>query len=132
MQEAKELGDVLRDLRIAQTWCVGDGSGALAPRVEVTRGKLEEWARAIEQAIESQRHELGGSVEYRVFHEDNAGRKHTGLVFHDLQSALAYVDDLVCCGRLLLPDGRKVWLESRRVGPWVKDGEAREVRGRQD
>lgn len=124
-----KLHEVINEIRIAQTWC--DGDGTHTGRVAISKGKLREWADRIEMALQD------SAVEYRIVFEDYGGNEHTKEVtFRDwgpnqnwpgnmdnkerLNDALQHLDDYRRFRRVYADNARVLWLEKRYVGPWER------------
>lgn len=124
-----ELHKVMQEINIAQTWC--DGDGTHMARVAVSKGKLREWARRIENALQN------SAVEYRIVLEDHSGHEHTReITFRDwginqnwpanadnkerLKNALQRLEDYRRFKHVYAENARVLWLEQRYVGPWER------------
>ena len=125
-----KLHEVISELRIAQTWC--DGDGTHTARVAVSKGKLREWADRIESALQD------SATEYRIVFDQHDGAEHTREVtFRDwgpnqnwlgnmddkerLNDALTRLDEYRRHKRIFVAEtARDVWLEQRHVGPWER------------
>lgn len=124
-----KLHEVINEIRLAQTWC--DGDGTHTARVAVSKGKLREWADRIESALQD------SAIEYRIVFDEYGGNEHTReITFCDwgpnqnwpgnldnverLNNALTKLDDYRRFKRIYAETAKTLWLEKRYVGPWER------------
>lgn len=131
-----KLHEVIHEMRLAQTWCDGDGQylderGMPVECVSVSKKTLREWADRLESALQD------SAIEYRIVFDDYGGNEHTReITFRDwgpnqnwpgnmddaqrLNNALTKLEDYRRFKRVYAETARALWLEKRYVGPWER------------